>query len=93
MRTTDTSHYYKDETELNGLGYDLLNDGHRLEGLQALKFNTFLYPNSWNVYDSYGEALAKNGKKEEAIAMYKKSIEMNPGNRGGKEALQRLETK
>lgn len=89
----DTSHYFMDERELNSIGYDLLNDGYHIEGLEALKLNTVLFPNSWNVYDSYGEALAKNGKKEEAIAMYKKSIKMNPGNNGGKDALKRLETK
>jgi hypothetical protein len=33
-------------------------------------------PVSWNVYDSYGEALLKNGQKEEAIKAYQKSVAM-----------------
>ena len=91
---TDTAHYYPmNEKELNGMCYDMLDDGYTAEALEALKINTFLFPDSWNAYDSYAEVLAKIGKKEEAIAMYKKSIAINPGNQGGKNALKRLETK
>ena len=91
---TDTAHYYPmNEKELNGMCYDMLDDGYTAEALEALKINTLLFPDSWNAYDSYAEALAKTGKKEEAIAMYKKSIAINPGNQGGKNALKRLETK
>lgn len=86
----DTVHYIMAKYVLNDIGLHLLYDGHHAEALEALKLNTVLYPGSWNVYDSYGEALALAGKKEEAIAMYQKSIEMNPGNDGGKEALKRL---
>jgi tetratricopeptide (TPR) repeat protein len=39
---------------------------------------------SFNTYDSYGEALANIGKKEEAIYMYEKSIALNPKNVSGK---------
>jgi predicted negative regulator of RcsB-dependent stress response len=49
-----------------------------------------LFPNSWNVYDSYGEALLNTGEKEEAIKMYKKSIELNPKNEAGKKILEQL---
>ncbi|WPU92022.1 serine hydrolase domain-containing protein [Mucilaginibacter sabulilitoris] len=91
---TDTAHYYPmNEKELNAICYDMLDDGYKTEALEALKLNTFLFPDSWNAYDSYGEALARAGKKEEAMMMYKKSIAINPGNTGGKNALKRLEIK
>jgi CubicO group peptidase (beta-lactamase class C family) len=89
----DTTHYYMDERELNNLGYDLLNDSHHTEGVEVLRLNTILFPNSWNAYDSYAEALLLVGKKEEAIAMYQLSIKMNPGNLGEKKMLEKLEEK
>lgn len=58
------------------------------EALETFKANTRLFPNSWNVYDSYGEALLKYGQKEEAIKMYKKSVQLNPDNQNGKKVLE-----
>jgi tetratricopeptide (TPR) repeat protein len=89
----DTSHYFMDEKELNRLGYNLMNDGFLNEALEVFKFNTLLYPASFNTYDSYAEALAGAGKKEEAIKMYEKSIALNPQNEGGKKVLNQLKGK
>lgn len=89
----DTSHYFMDEKELNRLGYNLMNDGFLDEALEIFKFNTLLYPGSFNTYDSYAEALACAGKKEYAIKMYEKSIALNPQNEGGKKALNQLKGK
>lgn len=90
----DSSHYYINEDDMNELGLRLLYEasfnGHNELALEALKLNILLFPKSFNTYDSYGEALAKIGQKEEAIFMYKKSIELNPGNEGGKKALEEL---
>jgi tetratricopeptide (TPR) repeat protein len=75
---------------LNRLGYAFLHNGYEQEAVETFRLNIILYPTSFNVYDSYGETLMKTGKKEEAILMYKKSLALNPDNRGGKEALQQL---
>jgi len=61
--------------------------------LEVFKLNTLLYPASFNTYDSYAEALAGAGKKEDAIKMYQKSITLNPQNEGGKKALEKLKEK
>jgi len=61
-----------------------------LEAVETFKLNMQLLPESWNVYDSYGEALLIIGQKEEAIKMYYKSIELNPKNEGGKKVLDTL---
>jgi CubicO group peptidase (beta-lactamase class C family) len=87
---TDTAHYFMNEGALNICGLELMWDGYYPLALEALKLNTFLYPNSWNTYDSYAEALWFSGKKEEAIAMYQKSIIMNPDNKSGKDMLQKI---
>ncbi|HEX2532195.1 MAG TPA: serine hydrolase, partial [Chitinophagaceae bacterium] len=89
----DTAHYYLEERELNWLGYDFLRasfEGHLPLALETLKLNTVLFPNSFNVYDSYAEALLKAGKKELARAMYQKSLLLNPENKGAVRALEGL---
>lgn len=78
------------ENDLNDWAYRMLSRGQKKEALEVFRLNANLYPESWNVYDSYGEALWKNDRKEEAIRMYKKSLEMNPQNEYGKKALEIL---
>jgi CubicO group peptidase (beta-lactamase class C family) len=87
----DTVHYRLRENEMNDLGYYLLANNYNLQALETFKIITLLFPESWNAYDSYGEALLKSGKKEGAIMMYKKSIELNPKNDGGRQALKKLQ--
>ncbi len=48
-------------------------------------------PNSFNVYDSLGEAYMAKGDKENAIKNYKKSLELNPDNENAKDMLQQLQ--
>nr|WP_315224929.1 tetratricopeptide repeat protein [uncultured Flavobacterium sp.] len=42
------------------------------------------------MYDSYGEALLQSGRKDDAIKMYQKSVELNPDNVNGKKVLKEL---
>jgi CubicO group peptidase (beta-lactamase class C family) len=95
----DTLNYDLNEDEFNTLGYDLMNSnglatlvegsipGKAKEAIAVFKLNTELFPDSWNVFDSYGEALLQAGKKEEAIKMYRKSVALNPDNENGKKVL------
>jgi tetratricopeptide (TPR) repeat protein len=89
----DSVHYYVDEREMNTLGYDLLYKadfaGHNELSSEVFKINTLLY-HSANSYDSYGEALMRAGKKEEAITMYRKSLMLDPNNVYGAEMLRQL---
>jgi len=78
------------EFSLNSWGYNLLASGENIQALDVFKLIVTLYPLSWNAYDSYGEALLKNNQKEEAIKMYKKSVELNPKNENGKKVLEEL---
>lgn len=91
---SDTDNYYLDEEEMNGLAYQLFYQAsfpnHADLASEVAKLNTAFFPNSFNVYDTYGEILAKTGKKEAAILMYKKSISLNPNNEDGKKALAEL---
>ena len=81
------------EARLNTLGYTLMGQNKLPEAIAIFKVNVELYPDSWNVYDSLGEAYMANGDKELAIANYKKSLELNPKNGGGARMLKKLEGK
>lgn len=61
--------------------------------LEVFKLTTILFPDSFNAYDSYGEALLKANRKAEAIEMYEKSIELNPENENGEKVLLQLKQK
>ncbi|KQS30837.1 serine hydrolase [Dyadobacter sp. Leaf189] len=90
----DTLTYYLHEGEMNELGYNLfyMSDmaNHRELALEVFKLATFIFPESFNTYDSYGQLLRDTGKKEDAIRMYRKSIELNPANEDGKRILSQL---
>ncbi len=66
------------EDNLNNQGYQLMSSGNIKLALDVFKINTMLYPASANVYDSYGEACAKNGDTDMAIANYKKALALDP---------------
>ncbi|MEO1214445.1 MAG: hypothetical protein AAFY45_13010 [Bacteroidota bacterium] len=62
------------ERDLNRWGYDFLNTEKLSIALLVFKLNTLLYPNSSNVYDSYGEALLATDRKEEAKICIRKLL-------------------
>ena len=80
------------ESIINTLGYSYIK-GNINTALAIFKMNVEMYPNSSNVYDSYGEALLKNGQQDLAIENYKKSVELNPGNWVGIQALEKMGVK
>lgn len=68
------------EDEINSWGYQMMGRDLKNEALAVFKLNTELFPNSSNVFDSYGEILDALGRKQEAIMNYKKSLLLNPDN-------------
>ncbi len=79
------------ESQINGLGYQLMNRGKLQEAIEVLKLNVREFPNSSNVHDSLGEAHMKAGQTDLAIANYKKSLELNPQNTNAADMLKKLE--
>jgi len=75
---------------LNQLGYTLLYSGHEKEAITVFQENVQEFPKSSNVYDSLGEAYAKVGEKDLAIANYEKSLQLNPKNQNAVERLKKL---
>lgn len=91
LKSSDQEEYIFDERGFNTLGYKLLNESKFQEAIEIFKLNVETYPNSFNVYDSLGEAYMKNGDKELAIQNYQKSLQLNPQNKNGKDMLKKLE--
>jgi CubicO group peptidase (beta-lactamase class C family) len=52
------------EQEINAYGYGALNGGDVGLAVDIFKLNAALFPNSWNVYDSLGEAYLVAGEVE-----------------------------
>lgn len=78
------------ESRLNSMGYQLMGQGKMAQSLCVFKLNTEFYPGSANVYDSYGEALFKNGDKEEAIRQFEMALKLNPQMQTAREMLKKL---
>ncbi len=78
------------EKTINLLGYRLIQAGHVDDAIEVFELNTVLYPDSWNVYDSLGEAFATLGDNKRAIENYTKSIQINPDNKNGRRMLGKL---
>ena len=64
------------EADINNLGYTLMAAGKSDEALAMFRKNVKDHPDSWNVYDSLGEALAAKGDKKAAIEDYSKALAM-----------------
>lgn len=78
------------ENNLNDLGYEYMYKNENEKALEIFKLNTIIFPSSSNAFGSYGELLAKLNKKEEAIKIYQKSIELDSKNEDSKKILAEL---
>jgi Flp pilus assembly protein TadD len=82
--------YNFDEKELNTLGYQLIRSNQFAEAERVLQLNVDAYPQSGNTYDSLAEAYLDDGKRSEAFANYRRSLELNPDNQGAAKAIAKL---
>jgi len=64
-----------DQEMINVFGYEYLMNFKKTDVAEAIfRANTMLYPESANVFGSYAESLAKNGKLDEAAKHYQKAV-------------------
>jgi hypothetical protein len=77
-------------SELNTLGYVLLESGRIEEALLTFYFNSLYFRYNPNVYDSYGEALVKSGQTAGAIEMYEKVLLLDRSHKNAAEQLKLL---
>ncbi|MBB2146101.1 alpha/beta hydrolase [Pedobacter sp. LMG 31464] len=65
---------YPPENMINGLGYECLQRNQYPKAGGLFKLNVDNYPESFNVYDSYGDYFLAIGDKPKAIECFKKSL-------------------
>jgi tetratricopeptide (TPR) repeat protein len=90
QRVDTTAKYKFHETYLNNLGYQLIGMKRLNDARAVLRANIEAYPDAFNPYDSYGEVCMLMGDRVEAIANYRKSLELNPQNTNAVVMLEKL---
>jgi len=93
LRRENPVRYNFREVELNDLGYYFLARNEFDKAIAVFQLNAEQFPQSFNVFDSLGDAFAAAGKNAEAIQSYEKSLALFPDqanySRGKLEQLQR----
>jgi uncharacterized protein len=79
-----------DEGEINYMGYDFLGRKMYKTAERLFKLNVDNYPESFNVYDSYGDYFVAVNDKENAILQFKKALSIKE-NEGSRKKLTELE--
>ena len=64
------------ENDLNNYGYQLLGASKVRDAILIFRRNVQAHPESWNVYDSLGEAYDKNGNAKLAIECYTRASKL-----------------
>ncbi len=90
MHARGGNDYYFLEAEFNAMGYRYATQEKYDEAIAVFTLNTEMYPDSWNVWDSLGEAQLKNGQTDLALANYEKSLKLNPESESGKAAVKNI---
>lgn len=75
------------ESQINAIGYMLMNVGQLPKAIEVFTFNTQQFPTSWNVFDSLGEAYLQNNNLAKAKKYYEQSLQLNPANKNGEKML------
>lgn len=80
------------EYQMNDIGYSFMRKKQLQSAISIFMLNVEIYPDSWNVYDSLGEAYMESGDYELAISNYRKSLKLNPKNDNAEKMIERIKT-
>lgn len=92
MKEAEEGKYVFNEKEFNSLGYAFLFVEQTDQAIAVLKLNVAEYPESWNCYDSLGEAYTAAKNYNAAIENYEIAVKMNPEGEYSKAQLEKLRT-
>jgi hypothetical protein len=90
LKSENAANYNFDEDELNSLGYQLIHQNKIAQAIRIFQLNVESYPQSSNAWDSLAEGYLDAGNKAEAIANYKKAIQLKPDNQNSIAMLKKL---
>ncbi len=90
LLATNAEKYWYSEQDMTELGYEFLKTKRERVAHSVFSWIVSKYPKSANAYDSLGEAEAALGNTKEAIANYRKSLELDPSNKNAEEMIKKL---
>ena len=82
---------FSNESELNMLGYDFLNDGNMEAAIKIFNLYVAEFPKSANAYDSRGEAYFKKKEYQLSKSDYLKVLELEPISQNAKDMLAKID--
>ena len=82
--------YFFDESQLNAVGYWLLDERRPSEALSIFRLNLEEFPQSSNGFEGLGESYLGVGDTSKAIANLQRSLELNAKNQDAADVLRRL---
>jgi CubicO group peptidase (beta-lactamase class C family) len=93
LKSTLSSEYaFDSETELNTLGYQLMNKGRLDDAIIVFSYNASLFPRSGNVFDSLGEAYYNKGDWKQSLNNYTNSVILDSTNKEARKRIVELRT-
>jgi len=78
------------EAVINEIGYGLMRMQKAERALEVFELNTRVFPESFNTWDSLGEAHMALGHDDEAIRAFERSLELNPNNTNAQTMISRI---
>jgi len=76
------------ENQVNMYGYELMGENDVPTAIEVFKMNVKKHPESWNAYDSMGEAYNKSGDHKLSLSNYKIALAKAPADQ--KERIQKM---
>ncbi len=79
-----------EEGEMNEVGYSLLAQHRVADAIAAFELNTQEYAESWNTWDSLGEAYLRAQRLRNARDAYTRALQLDPDNRNNQNQIRIL---
>ena len=93
LKRTNPNGYDFGERALNQLGSAIVGKGRNADATAIFKFNIEEFPSRRRLTRGLAEAYAQDGQKQQAIANYRKSLELDGKNQNAIDKLKELEQK
>lgn len=78
------------EASVNGMGYELLENGEIEGAIKVFRLNTETFPSSANTWDSLAEAAMIKGDRDAAIRYYRVSLNLDPESSNAARMIKRM---
>ena len=93
IKEKDSTSDFINERSFNSQGYNFIRDKAYEDAIEIFKINVALHATSDNVYDSLAEAYLLNGDSLNAHINFKKTLELNSGNKRAQNYIKSFENK